>query len=106
MAGKRPKSYPLRGLILPVVSFLLVFFLFIYGISDLGGSSVDQQKQSLERALHRSATQCYALEGYYPPSLEYLMKNYPITYDEKLFKIDYQPVASNLMPDITVLFSD
>lgn len=106
MAGKKQKSYPLQGLILPVASFLLVFSLFMYGISDLGENSVDQQKQSLERALHRSATQCYALEGYYPPSLDYLMENYPITYDDELFKIDYQPVASNLMPDITVLFLD
>lgn len=106
MSVKRRKSSPLQGLILPIASFLLVFSLFFYGISDLGDSSIEQQKQSLERALHRSATQCYALEGYYPPSIDYLMENYPITYDKKLFKIDYQPVASNLMPDITVLFTD
>ncbi|MBF1030306.1 MAG: hypothetical protein HXK91_08980, partial [Lachnospiraceae bacterium] len=39
----------------------------------------------------------------YPPSLDYLKERYGLTYDESFFYVDYQPLASNLYPDVTVL---
>ena len=46
---------------------------------------------------------CYSLNGYYPESLEELVKEYGITYDSARFLVDYQPQGANLMPEITVL---
>ena len=43
------------------------------------------------------------MEGFYPPSLEYLEEHYGLTYDKERYRIDYQPVGSNLMPDMAVL---
>ena len=43
------------------------------------------------------------MNGFYPESLDYLLQNYPILYDEDRYIIYYQPVASNLMPDVTVV---
>ena len=57
----------------------------------------------LEAALNRSITHCYAIEGTYPESLEYLTKNYGLTYDEDKFYIDYQPLGADIMPDVTVI---
>ena len=56
-----------------------------------------------EAALRRDIVHCYATEGFYPPSLEYLEEHYGLTYDKNRYWVDYQPVGSNLMPDITVL---
>lgn len=53
--------------------------------------------------LRRAAVQCYALEGAYPPSLDYLAAHYGVEIDESRYFVDYQYIASNLMPDITVL---
>ena len=39
----------------------------------------------------------------YPPSLEYLKETYGVQVDEERYFVDYRYVASNLMPDITVL---
>ena len=45
------------------------------------GSNTAKFVGSLERALNRSITQCYALEGTYPPNLKYLT-------DHRLAQID------------------
>ena len=82
------------------VALLLVFLVAVNNISD---SSVDKQKESLETALQRDIVHCYAVEGTYPPSLEYIKTHYGLTYNEELFFVDYQPVAANLMPDVTII---
>ena len=46
---------------------------------------------------------CYAAEGIYPPDLEYMLKHYGIRINEEEYTVIYQMIASNLMPDITVL---
>jgi len=48
-------------------------------------------------------SQCYAVEGCYPPSLEYLEQHYGLLYDEDSFFIDYEYYGSNLLPEVTVL---
>lgn len=60
-------------------------------------------KQQLEEALRRTAVACYASEGFYPPDVEYMVEYYGLQYDEDAYTVRYEVVASNLMPDITVL---
>lgn len=84
--------------------FLLIFLIyFIFGISKIDESTLNEQALNLDRAVRRSVTQCYAVEGTYPPSLDYLVEHYGLQYDKKLFFIDYTPIGSNIMPDITIL---
>ena len=51
----------------------------------------------------RNITYCYAVEGAYPESLDYLKENYGLTYDENLFFVDYHIDGSNIFPDITII---
>ena len=81
---------------------LLVIF-FLYGISSISGSTISRQQESLETALNRDIIHCYAVEGFYPPSLSYIEEHYGLIYDKDLFFVDYQPVGSNLHPNITIL---
>ena len=46
---------------------------------------------------------CYAIEGSYPESLQYLKDNYGLTYDEEKYFIDYQVLGSNILPDVTII---
>ena len=46
---------------------------------------------------------CYAAEGVYPPTLDYLEQHYGIQVDETRYMVSYDIFASNLMPEITVL---
>ena len=76
--------------LLPVLAFLILFVLFIQGVSSVSESTLSKQQESLETALERSISQCYAVEGSYPPSLEYLKQHYGLLYDEDSFFIDYE----------------
>lgn len=85
-------------LIAPV---LLIAFWFI--LSSVDESTINRQKESLESALNRDILHCYAVEGYYPPSLDYIKEHYGLSYNEDLFVIDYRPIGGNIRPDVTVL---
>lgn len=74
-----------------------------YALSNAHARSGEVQRARLEEALHRAAAACYAIEGAYPPDVDYLRQHYGIRYDRNRFAVIYQPVASNLMPDMTVL---
>ncbi len=89
--------------IITVVIFVAVMVMFFLAVDASGRSSIAKQQQSLESALNRDIVQCYAIEGRYPPSLEYLEQHYGLTYDKTTFFVDYLPIAGNLYPDVTVI---
>ena len=103
MARFQEKRSPsvFRSLQLSVCMFVLIFALFFFGISHLSEDTVRRQKETLENALNRSITYCYAVEGAYPQSLDYLKTNYGITYNEDLFFVDYRISGANIFPDVT-----
>ena len=99
----KKQSHSASGFLASVCVFLLILVLFIQGLSGLSGSTTKRQREALENAITRSMTYCYSVEGVYPESLEYLKKNYGLTYNEELFYVDYRITASNIMPDITII---
>ena len=88
---------------LSIVFLALLLSILIYGVSYISEATVKEQQHSLETALQRSVIQCYAVEGTYPPSLDYIKTHYGLTYDEDTFFVDYTIVGSNLLPDITII---
>lgn len=79
-----------------------VFYFVLFGINDIRGKMTASGLETTEQNLRRAAAACYALEGQYPPSLEYLTENYGLNIDEERYAVHYEAFASNLMPDITV----
>ncbi|MDE5910574.1 MAG: hypothetical protein K2H52_17865 [Lachnospiraceae bacterium] len=81
----------------------VILIIFVLSLSFIGDSTVSRQKESLETALNRDIIHCYAVEGFYPPSLTYIEEHYGLTYNHDLFFVDYQPIGSNMRPDVTIL---
>ena len=82
---------------------LLIFTIFTFnGIEKFWANSDNLRVSAVETALERAAVQCYALEGSYPPDLEYLQKHYGIIIDKKKYFYDYSIFASNIKPEIQV----
>ena len=50
--------------------------------------------------------QCYAIEGRYLPSVEYLEENYRVQIDHNKYNVFYDGFVSNIMPEITVLLAE
>ena len=92
----------LRGLLAPAVAVVAVLCLSV-SVSNLQTGRNDAGRRQLEDSLRRAAVTCYATEGVYPPTLEYVEDHYGIQVDTGRYTVDYQIFADNLMPDITVL---
>lgn len=82
---------------------VLILLCFLGGISNLSQGRKTEDKQQLEDALRRAAVACYAVEGIYPPNVEYMMEHYGLQIDSRRYVVSYTSFAENLMPDITVL---
>ena len=66
--------------------------------------SVNQARAlSIKEAIRNAAVQCYATEGVYPSSFDYLAEHYGLMIDTKIFIVDYQCYSSNQLPVIKVL---
>ena len=91
------------GSMLLISAALVVLLVFVSALSNLQEGRISEGRQQLEDAVRRSAVACYAAEGIYPPNLEYLEEHYGIQINWERFDVIYQPIAENLMPDITVI---
>lgn len=89
--------------VLYVLIFVIVLIFLIKEVHIWSDKNLTKQKDILQNALNHSMVQCYAVEGRYPESIEYLEKHYGITYDKENFFVDYEIVGSNIMPEITVM---
>lgn len=86
-----------------VFIFVAVIGIFIYGISSISNSSVVNDKQILEDAIHRDVIHCYSVEGMYPPSVSYMQSHYGLIYDTNKFIVDYEYIGANIMPKVTII---
>lgn len=100
MIRKRKKQA--AAFLLPVILSALLFAScsILSGIERGRNGLVQTQ---LEEIVRKTALICYAAEGVYPPSLEYMEERYGLKYDKEEYEIWYSVFGSNLMPDITVL---
>ncbi len=89
--------------LLPILAFVLLLFFFMGGIQSIEETTRQKQQESLETAVSRSIAHCYAAEGHYPESIDYLVEHYGLTYDSELFFVDYDFFGNNLLPDVVVL---
>ena len=79
---------------------LIVGFLLL--VNSLTATSGEQEAQLVYDAVKNAALTCYAVEGSYPESLDYLRQHYKLAYNMESFVVEYEAFASNLMPTIVV----
>ncbi len=101
-ATPAPVKYIARYL--PIVFFIVVFVVFFILLGNVSSDTLERQKNSLETAMEHNIAQCYALEGSYPPNVDYLKDHYGLTYDDKTFVVQYTYYGGNLYPDYVVTY--
>lgn len=87
-----------------VLSALLLWF--FPAVNHLSAGQHEEGRAQLEMALRRATVACYATEGIYPPTLDYLKQHYGIQIDKSRYSVFYEIFADNLMPEITVLVKE
>ena len=93
--GKR-FLWPLLAVLVLAVLLLAVFRHPKSDLEDSGAAAIRE-------AVRRSALQCYAVEGVYPPNLRYLEENYGLQVNTEDYYISYEAFASNLPPTVKVV---
>jgi hypothetical protein len=92
----------IRGLLLPAAAAAALLW-FATAVDGLNTGRAEEDLRQLEETLRRGCVACYAAEGAYPTSLDYLKERYGVQIDEERYTVYYSAFAENLMPDITVL---
>ena len=86
----------------PIIFFLVIVTLILFATSSVEQNTKQQSRKITEDAIRRAIISCYALEGSYPPSIEYLEKNYGLYISDR-YTVFYTAMGANLPPDLTVL---
>ena len=96
------KKKPLILRLIPAIVVIVIAGLLVLFFSARGSDLTEESASAIKAAVERSAKQCYAVEGVYPPNLQYLQDNYGLQVNTDDFFISYEAFASNLPPDVVV----
>lgn len=87
-----------------VLVFILLIIVGVFVIEKISLKSAESETQMVKDAVHKAVLTCYAIEGEYPESLDYLLVNYGLSYDEDRYIVDYdRGDMANVFPSVTVL---
>ncbi len=103
MISLKPSKKRIFGIALVIAVILSVGIWVIASVKSIDEGQRDAETARLEEALRRSAVACYAAEGVYPPTIEYLCERYGVQIDKDRYDVFYEIFAENLMPEITVI---
>ena len=85
---------------LAVLALALVLAVALVGRIDRAQAGAETEL--VRDAVRNAAVTCYAVEGAYPDSVDYLRDHYRLSYNEDRYMVFYDAFASNLMPAIFV----
>ena len=85
----------------------LAFLALVIALAVALAGRIDRAQDGAETQLVRDAVRnaaitCYAVEGAYPDSVDYLREHYGLAYDENRYFVTMESFASNRIPDIYV----
>lgn len=86
--------------------FLGAVLLLSAGSSHMSWTAKKEQEKLLQEAIRQAVVSCYAMEGRYPESLDYLIENYGVQADTEKYIITYEVFADNVRPQIRVIRLD
>lgn len=93
----RPSLKGLATLIAVLVSLLIIFQVSA-SLNTLAQQSRVAGLNAARDSLRRVVVQCYALEGGYPPDLQYMSDYYGLQVDESRYIYLYEYIGGNLFP--------
>lgn len=85
-----------------LVIIIIIAVVSVMSMGEFWENSNNAQPHRIKDAIERICVQCYALEGSYPPDLEYLSKYYGLILNEDKYFYYYEIFASNIMPYVEV----
>ena len=85
-----------------LLAIVAVLALAILLVNRISASQERAEAEIVRDAVVNAALTCYAVEGAYPDSVDYLRQHYRLAYDEDRYVVFYDVFSSNLIPTIDV----
>ncbi len=83
--------------------FAAMIIWLLLALRSASGASSDERLSQVRQSVENGITLCYAMEGAYPMSLDYLTESYGVVYDENKYLVHYECFADNVRPTVTVI---
>jgi len=100
---KKSKVYPLVYSLIHPVLFVLVFCCFFSALGRVENGHRKEEEKRIADVIKKAVVSCYATEGAYPATLEYVEEQYGLVIDKERYHVFYEVFADNIMPEITVV---
>lgn len=91
-----------RLYLLSAALFIAVVAWFAVSVNNADSAAGEKQTEAVYNSIMNGAVLCYSIEGEYPPSLEYLEKNYGVRVNRDKYVVDYSYFGANIRPTVTV----
>lgn len=82
------------------VAIIAILFFAVFSLSDISQTS---DTELLYKAINRAVVSCYAIEGRYPESLDYLIEKYGVIINDDRYLVHYEVFASNVKPSVRII---
>ena len=92
--------------VLSVAVFAVIIGVFLFYIGSISDRSGSESKKVTEQAIRRALVRCYAIEGVYPSSVDYLEKNSGVLIDHSRYEVNFQTVGANVIPAVQLIEID
>ncbi|MBR6228755.1 MAG: hypothetical protein IKQ97_03380 [Eubacterium sp.] len=88
-----------------IIIVIPVCFAVLLAIAStkIGNRQENESLKQLENSVRKAVMTCYATEGVYPPSVDYIEDHYGIQIDHDRYGVFYEVFGDNVMPQITVM---
>lgn len=99
---RNPVFSGIRTLFVPVVALIAVCCL-LTAIGNVETGHREESEKRVQDTIKKAVVSCYAIEGVYPATLEYVEEYYGLQIDHEKYDVFYEIFADNIMPEITVV---
>ena len=89
--------------ILKLAAIVAMIAVMVMVFGRVGSVEGREENETVREAVKNAALTCYAVEGAYPDSVEYLRDHYRLAYDEERYMVNIKSFATNRAPDVYVV---
>ena len=76
---------------------------FLYSFFGAESFAEDKQREFTRKAIINAAVNCYAAEGFYPQSVDYLTEHYGVAVSSEKYVVNYTVMGFNTLPYVEVV---
>lgn len=92
----------MKSIFKSILTACIIACVFGAGIYLIDDFMTTKSYNALYDEIKQASDHCYAVEGRYPPDLQYIQENYGINVDNRRFTVDYRRTSPNRMPEIKI----